>query len=173
MNGFLLAPVEYIGRWSISSVRSLGKAGYLTTGALQALKNVEIWGPRLAPQLVAVGVASVPIALHRDVHRHRVGRSGVLHVNRRRPVVLGGHVGGQVDDPGVGPGTHRFVTGRTGRREHCGRGRDDAGYREGSLGRLLSDSVMVTSAEGLFEELNLLVEDIRANPQKYVRLSIF
>jgi phospholipid/cholesterol/gamma-HCH transport system permease protein len=63
MNGFLLAPVEYIGRWSISSVRSLGKAGYLTTGALQALKNVEIWGPRLAPQLVAVGVASVPIAL--------------------------------------------------------------------------------------------------------------
>jgi hypothetical protein len=32
---------------------------------------------------------------------------------------------------------------------------------------------MVTSAEGLFEELNLLVEDIRANPQKYVRLSIF
>jgi phospholipid/cholesterol/gamma-HCH transport system substrate-binding protein len=44
---------------------------------------------------------------------------------------------------------------------------------EGSLGRLLSDSVMATSAEGLFEELNLLVEDIRANPQKYVRLSIF
>lgn len=63
MNGFVLTPVEYIGRWSINSVRSLGKAGYLTTGALRALKNVEIWGPRLVPQMVSVGVASVPIAL--------------------------------------------------------------------------------------------------------------
>ena len=63
MSGFVLTPVRYIGRWSINSVRSVGKAGYLTTGALQALRNVEIWGPRLVPQLVSVGVASVPIAL--------------------------------------------------------------------------------------------------------------
>ena len=63
MNGFVLTPVEYVGRWSISSVRSLGKAGYLTTGALRALRNVEIWGPRLMTQMVSVGVASVPIAL--------------------------------------------------------------------------------------------------------------
>jgi phospholipid/cholesterol/gamma-HCH transport system permease protein len=59
----LLRPVEYVGRFSISSVRSVGKAGYLATGALQALKEVQIWGPRLVPQLVGVGVASVPIAL--------------------------------------------------------------------------------------------------------------
>ena len=62
MNGFVLTPVEYVGRWSISSVRSLGKAGYLTTGALRALKNVEIWRPRLLTQMLSVGVASVPIA---------------------------------------------------------------------------------------------------------------
>jgi phospholipid/cholesterol/gamma-HCH transport system permease protein len=63
MNGSVLTLVEYVGHWSISSVRSLGKAGYLTTGALRALRNVEIWGPRLVPQMVSVGVASVPIAL--------------------------------------------------------------------------------------------------------------
>jgi phospholipid/cholesterol/gamma-HCH transport system permease protein len=63
MSGFVLTPVEYVGRWSISSVRSLGKAGYLTTGALRALRKVEIWGPRLVTQMVSVGVESVPIAL--------------------------------------------------------------------------------------------------------------
>ena len=63
MNGFVLTPVEYLGRWSINSVRSLGKAGYLTAGALRALRNVEIWAPRLLTQLIGVGVASIPIAL--------------------------------------------------------------------------------------------------------------
>ena len=63
MNSLVLTPVEYVGRWSINRVRSLGKAGYLTTGALRALRNVEIWGPRLVTQMVSVGVASVPIAL--------------------------------------------------------------------------------------------------------------
>ena len=84
MNGFVLTPVEYVGRWSISSVRLLGKAGYLTTGALRALKNVD-----------------------------------------------------------------------------------------GSLGRLLSDTLLGGRIESLVEELNLLMEDLRANPSKYVRLSIF
>ena len=63
MNGSVLTPVEYVGRWSINSVQSLGRAGYLTTGALRALRNVEIWAPRLVTQMVSVGVASVPIAL--------------------------------------------------------------------------------------------------------------
>ena len=44
---------------------------------------------------------------------------------------------------------------------------------EGSLGRLLSDTLLASRTESLFAELNLLVEDIRANPRKYVRLSIF
>ena len=44
---------------------------------------------------------------------------------------------------------------------------------EGSLGRLISDTAFAARAEGLLEELNLLMQDIRANPRKYVRLSIF
>ncbi len=63
MNGTIVAPVRCVGRWTLGAVRSLGKAGYLIAGAVRALKNVEIWGPRLLPQLVAIGVASVPIAL--------------------------------------------------------------------------------------------------------------
>ena len=44
---------------------------------------------------------------------------------------------------------------------------------EGSLGRLISDTAFATRAEGLLEELSLLMQDLRANPRKYVRLSIF
>ena len=44
---------------------------------------------------------------------------------------------------------------------------------EGSLGRLISDTAFATRAEGLLEELDLLMQDLRANPRKYVRLSIF
>jgi phospholipid/cholesterol/gamma-HCH transport system substrate-binding protein len=44
---------------------------------------------------------------------------------------------------------------------------------EGSLGRLLSDTLLASRTERLVEELNLLMEDIRENPRKYVRLSIF
>ena len=44
---------------------------------------------------------------------------------------------------------------------------------EGSLGRLLSDTLMASRTENLIEELNLLIKDLRENPQKYVRLSIF
>ena len=44
---------------------------------------------------------------------------------------------------------------------------------KGSLGRLFSDTLLGSRAENLVEELNLLMKDIRANPRKYVRLSIF
>ena len=44
---------------------------------------------------------------------------------------------------------------------------------EGSLGRLLSDTALAIRAEDLLEELNILMQDLRANPRKYVRLSIF
>jgi len=44
---------------------------------------------------------------------------------------------------------------------------------EGSLGRLISDTLLASRTESLVEELKALLEDIRANPQKYVRLSIF
>lgn len=44
---------------------------------------------------------------------------------------------------------------------------------EGSLGRLLQDPTVATEMEGTLQELQLLLEDIRLNPRRYLRLSIF
>lgn len=44
---------------------------------------------------------------------------------------------------------------------------------EGSLGRLLTDTALVVRAEGLLAELDALLQDVRENPGRYVRLSIF
>ena len=44
---------------------------------------------------------------------------------------------------------------------------------EGTLGRLLRDSTMAMEFESTLEELSALMEDIRDNPNRYVRLSIF
>lgn len=59
----VLAPIEWVGRKVLGGVRAVGAGGYLFAGAARALKNVVIWGPNLLPQMVAVGVASIPIAL--------------------------------------------------------------------------------------------------------------
>jgi len=119
MNGSVLTPVEYVGRWSINSVRSLGKAGYLTTGALRALRNVEIWRPHLVTQMVSVGVASVPIALFIAMFTGIVlALQAPYTLTGAVPMYLGGHHGGQVDDPRAGPGAHRSIPSRPGRRQH-------------------------------------------------------
>jgi len=44
---------------------------------------------------------------------------------------------------------------------------------EGGLGRLVGDSALVLRAEGALAQLNLLLEDLRENPNRYFRLSIF
>jgi phospholipid/cholesterol/gamma-HCH transport system substrate-binding protein len=44
---------------------------------------------------------------------------------------------------------------------------------EGSIGRLLQDPTMAAEMEGALQELQLLLEDIRENPRRYLRLSIF
>lgn len=44
---------------------------------------------------------------------------------------------------------------------------------DGSFGRLLADSTFAVRAENVLEELDLLLEDLRENPRRYVRLSIF
>jgi len=44
---------------------------------------------------------------------------------------------------------------------------------EGTLGRLLADTALAARAEGVLQQLDLLLADLRANPKKYVRLSIF
>lgn len=44
---------------------------------------------------------------------------------------------------------------------------------EGAVGRLLVDTAFAVRAEGVLTQMSDLLEDIRANPRKYVRLSIF
>ncbi len=44
---------------------------------------------------------------------------------------------------------------------------------EGTLGRLLRDTTMAAELESTLAELSALLEDIRENPNRYVRLSIF
>lgn len=43
----------------------------------------------------------------------------------------------------------------------------------GALGRLLTDTTLMTRAEGVLAELDALLQDVRENPSRYVRLSIF
>lgn len=59
----VLRPVQAVGRASLSSVATVGRAGYLALGAVRALRKVDIWMPHLLPQMARVGVDSVPIAL--------------------------------------------------------------------------------------------------------------
>jgi phospholipid/cholesterol/gamma-HCH transport system substrate-binding protein len=44
---------------------------------------------------------------------------------------------------------------------------------EGTLGRLFTDQAFALRAEGAVFQLEQLLEDIRANPGRYIRLSIF
>jgi len=44
---------------------------------------------------------------------------------------------------------------------------------EGAVGRLLSDSTLAIRAEDVLDQLALLLKDVRENPRRYVRLSIF
>lgn len=59
----MMSPVTWMGRKAIRMVASVGRGGVLAAGAMRSLRRVEIWGPNLVPQMVAVGVASIPIAL--------------------------------------------------------------------------------------------------------------
>jgi len=44
---------------------------------------------------------------------------------------------------------------------------------EGALGRLVADTTLAVRAEGVLLQLDLLLKDLRENPRRYVRLSIF
>ena len=41
------------------------------------------------------------------------------------------------------------------------------------FGRLLADSTFAVRAEDVLRQMDLLLEDLRENPRRYVRLSIF
>jgi phospholipid/cholesterol/gamma-HCH transport system substrate-binding protein len=43
----------------------------------------------------------------------------------------------------------------------------------GTLGRLVVDTTLATRTADVLDQLNLLLKDVRANPRRYVRLSIF
>lgn len=44
---------------------------------------------------------------------------------------------------------------------------------EGALGMLMGDTVLVTQAQNVLDELAALLKDVQENPQRYVRLTIF
>jgi phospholipid/cholesterol/gamma-HCH transport system substrate-binding protein len=44
---------------------------------------------------------------------------------------------------------------------------------QGTIGRLLADSTLAVRTEDVLLQLDLLLQDLRANPRRYVRLSIF
>jgi hypothetical protein len=44
---------------------------------------------------------------------------------------------------------------------------------QGVLGKLMNDTVLVYRAQDVLIQLSLLLEDFQANPQRYVRISIF
>lgn len=44
---------------------------------------------------------------------------------------------------------------------------------DGSIGRLLADSTFAVRAEDVLRQIDLLLQDLRENPRRYVRLSIF
>ena len=50
---------------------------------------------------------------------------------------------------------------------------DKVNRGEGSIGLLVNDSTLYLEVEKAARDLNLLLEDIKANPKKYVKLSIF
>jgi phospholipid/cholesterol/gamma-HCH transport system substrate-binding protein len=50
---------------------------------------------------------------------------------------------------------------------------EQAASNEGSIGRLLGDPTMAAGLEGTLAELQVLLADIRENPRRYLRLSIF
>jgi phospholipid/cholesterol/gamma-HCH transport system substrate-binding protein len=50
---------------------------------------------------------------------------------------------------------------------------DKANSKEGSLGLLLSDKKLYENLESVSRNLNLLMEDMRLNPQRYVHFSLF
>jgi phospholipid/cholesterol/gamma-HCH transport system permease protein len=59
----LLTPVEAVGKRAVRTVAAVGRGGHLFAGAVRALRKVDTWGGGLIPQMVQVGVASIPIAL--------------------------------------------------------------------------------------------------------------
>jgi phospholipid/cholesterol/gamma-HCH transport system permease protein len=59
----LLAPVRWLGDATLSAVSAVGRGALLSVAAGRSLRRVDQWGPHLIPQMVSIGVASIPLAL--------------------------------------------------------------------------------------------------------------
>jgi phospholipid/cholesterol/gamma-HCH transport system substrate-binding protein len=130
MNGIIVAPVRYLGRWTVGAVRTLGKAGYLAAGDVDSIiANTRVITTDLKD--VSGDVSSTSASLTATLALADSTMSALSRIAAR-----------------VEQG-------------------------DGSLGRLISVTALAIRAEDLLEELNLLMQDLRANPRKYVRLYIF
>lgn len=63
MTNKLLAPFAAVGGAALDAAANLGRWGGLAAESVRALRQVDIWGKLLVPQMQKLGVASVPIAL--------------------------------------------------------------------------------------------------------------
>lgn len=59
----ILRPIAWVGRGTLRGVSSLGQGGILAGRAVQSLRQVDVWGPHIVPQMITIGVASIPLAL--------------------------------------------------------------------------------------------------------------
>jgi len=59
----LLAPVRWVGRMTTSFVSAIGRGALLSVDAGRSIRKVDMWGPLLIPEMVSIGVASIPLAL--------------------------------------------------------------------------------------------------------------
>lgn len=59
----LLAPLAWLGRATLALVATVGRGAVLAGEATKSFRQVDIWGPLLLPQMVTIGIASIPLAL--------------------------------------------------------------------------------------------------------------
>jgi phospholipid/cholesterol/gamma-HCH transport system permease protein len=59
----VLAPVRWLGGATLAVVSAVGRGALLSVEAGRSLRRVDQWGPHLVPQMVSIGVASIPLAL--------------------------------------------------------------------------------------------------------------
>lgn len=52
-----------VGHFALNALATVGQSGALVLGAIRALRKVDVWGRLLIPEMLRVGVQSVPIGM--------------------------------------------------------------------------------------------------------------
>jgi phospholipid/cholesterol/gamma-HCH transport system permease protein len=63
MTSRVIQPFASVGRLTLDSAATIGRAGFAAIRAFGAVRGVDVWGRLLLPQMARIGVDSVPIAL--------------------------------------------------------------------------------------------------------------